>query len=332
MMEAMRWALGVAIGAAACSGKPLATPTILTSGQVTSTNLAVDATSVYWIDFDPAAGASPAFAVMSVPKVGGAPTALYAATATRPGFAGFQLAVAGGRVIFTILQPSSIDQADHAAVMTVPITGGAPTTLYTGPANISIVALAADDTTAFWIEPDSQSIVRSVPLDGGTPIVLANFNVVALPNNNQLAQDATTLYLPITTGGSNGSVFALPKVHGTGFVKLADAPACCVRVAVAGGSIYWSQPQGDTFTIMSRAIAGGAPAVVTAWPVAEGDAYALALDATNVYWSAPSLWRAAITGGRRTELVTPHDANAAITVDGTDLYYADRGVNRLSIE
>ena len=83
---------------------------------------------------------------------------------------------------------------------------------------------------------------------------------------------------------------------------------------------------------MAQPVAGGTSTTIATWdPQTSDDAYALAVDASHVYYSADGLWRVPISGGTPEHLVATRDANGAIALDATALYFADGGIMRLAL-
>jgi hypothetical protein len=318
--------------AAACGGH-VSAPTLLASGHTMENGLALDADNVYWIDFDPT---STAFAVMSVPKNGGLATSLYSTTATPTGFGGFQIVVANGHVVFT-LEQHTLTNSDAASIMTVPVGGGAPTTLVATPAgqNSTILALAADDAAVYWIDDSSSGALRAVALDGGPTTTLATglmLTAGGLPNNNQLVPDTSSLYLPSTSSTST-AIVALPKAGGA-TTLLATTSNCCPRLSVVGSTLYFTQDVNGVAELSALSLGSSAAQTIATWTPGPSidDAYGLTADTTAVYFAAaPALWRVPASGGAPELLASTHDGNGAVAVDENYLFYADRGINKLSL-
>ncbi len=132
------------------------------------TDIAVDATSAYWLD-------GIAHAVMKVPLAGGTATTL----ASQQDFpAG--IAVDATSVYWTKGNVCSGNTC-NGSVMRVPLGGGTPATLASGLQTPT--ALAVDGTSAYWSTASSCRMysmestcgtVMRVPLGGGTPTTLAS--------------------------------------------------------------------------------------------------------------------------------------------------------------
>jgi hypothetical protein len=102
--------------------------------------LTVDAANVYWTT----SSLSQAFSVMKVPLDGGTPVTL---APSNPGGTN-GIAVDTTRVYWTLI--TAPYRPDGGAVMSVPIAGGAATTLATGQAGIG--GIAVDATSVYWAD------------------------------------------------------------------------------------------------------------------------------------------------------------------------------------
>jgi hypothetical protein len=73
--------------------------------------------------------------------------------------------------------------------MKVPLAGGTPTTLYSGPGQAILLAIAIDETSVYWTDYSIGTVMR-VPLGGGTATTLASGQSNPLP----IAVNATGVY------------------------------------------------------------------------------------------------------------------------------------------
>jgi hypothetical protein len=146
--------------------------------------------------------------------------------------------------------------ASTAAVLRMPVAGGAPETLATAR-GFGVSAIAVDATNVYWPDGNQAMGVFATPVGGGTTTTLAAGVNAPLG----LALDATTLY----------------------FVLEIANPGAVVSVAVDDANVYWAVPGNkENGAIMSVPKGGG-----TAVTVATGawDPFALAADATSLYWT-----------------------------------------------
>jgi hypothetical protein len=144
--------------------------------------VAVDAISVYWLTWATLGDTT----VMKVAVEGGAPVTL-APTAWPEGTmssGGMRLAIDSANVYWTV---AGVGASIPGTLLSVPLGGGATTTLATGLDTPS--ALAADGTNVYWVSP-TQGTVMKVPVGGGAITTLA-WNQ---DDPTDIALDATSVY------------------------------------------------------------------------------------------------------------------------------------------
>jgi hypothetical protein len=189
---------------------PLAggTPRVLASDQDSPLAIAVDDTAIYWtaggvttID-----GGTSDGVVLSMPLGGGTPTLLVSGLGMPTA-----IAVHEGVVAFAAYTSSA------SAIGTVPSTGGTSTTLATGPTPTTSIAL--DGTNVYWVQASSQTVgsdgrILSMPLAGGTPLVLADRR----PDPGKMVLLGSTLFWSEPGFGpqpdSSGGVWSVPADGG----------------------------------------------------------------------------------------------------------------------
>ena len=133
-----------------------ASTSTLASGRFISTNFAIDATRIYFSDYDPTT-ADYNGNVMSVPTVGGPSTVL---------------AAAQKGAVSIVVDSTNVYWANYygGTVMKLSLAGGAPVTLATGLR--SPTGLAIDTANLYWANEGDGTVVK-LPLDGGgAPTVL----------------------------------------------------------------------------------------------------------------------------------------------------------------
>ena len=124
-------------GAPACTA---ACPVTLASRQFSPIALAVDSTSVYWVNLGPSPEGPAEGAVVKAPLGGGAPVTLAAGQA-QP----IDLAIDGSRVYWV----NEATGSDGGTVMSVPLAGGPASTL--ASLQLGPVAIGLDATNVYWV-------------------------------------------------------------------------------------------------------------------------------------------------------------------------------------
>jgi hypothetical protein len=200
---------------------------------------------------------------------------------------------------------------DPATVVTMPIGGGSPTTLFSGPTSLEGIAV---DATSVYFSTYVEDTILTLPLAGGSPTTFAS----GLARPLGVAVDATNVYF----ADFDGSVVEIPLAGGSP-VTLTPMPAgfanFATGIAVNASNIYWSS--GTTLNEMP--LAGGVSADLVD---GQDDAFGIALDDTNVYWTTlygGVVQKMPLGGGAVTTLVSGLSAYASgIAVDDTSIYWA----------
>jgi hypothetical protein len=238
----------------------------------------------------------------------------------------------------------------------VPVDGGIATTLASG--NLPS-AIALDSTNVYWtdvvaddagapVKDDAGAYVRgvfAVPAAGGATTMLAS------GTGQPLAADSANVYVTVAD-----SLVRVPNTGGAA-TTLASAPAA-TNIAVDSQNVYWLA-QGSSTDILSVPIAGGSVTTLATSPTsgkgsfavgatgvffscepwgyaitkvalgggtvttvaAAGNATALALDSTSVYWvDGANVMKVALSGGAVTTLA-PANAAVSLAVDATGVYW-----------
>jgi hypothetical protein len=197
----------------------------------------------------------------------------------------------------------------------------------------SPAGIALDVANLYWVDTetvgdgsyDYVAPVMQLTQSGGTPVSLAS----SLDNGSGIALDATHVYW--TTIGTaaksynDGTVMKAPKGGGGAPVTLATGvPDPWGPIVVAHATVYWADGGGGAGAISSVPSGGGevrSLVSATIMPIA------IAVDATNVYWtddSAPGVLKVPVSGGTPTTLASG-TVPQGIAIDATSVYWADSG-------
>jgi hypothetical protein len=122
-----------------------------------------------------------------------------------------------------------------AAVARVPLAGGGVTTLASGLASPTMVAV--DSTSVYWAD-QSNGTVMSVPIVGGGSVTLASGQSGPLP----IRSDGQHVFWGNASGGQLMSV----AVGGGAPVTLATGQPNIRDIALGGSCIYWTTGQSNT--------------------------------------------------------------------------------------
>ena len=192
-------------------------PTVLASSQISPTNVAVHAGTVYWT----ARGG-----LMSVPTTGGAPTV-----------------VVPGQISSMVLSASRAYWADADGVVeTKDLAADAPElTLTDEPNPAGIFNLAVSSTSLYWtVEDPGNAFVKKLPLGGGASTVV--FTAAAGTIDFPLAVDGDHLYWanrqPFDVGGTGGRI---TKALADGSTVAVSPTGKDIRgIAVDATSVYFA--------------------------------------------------------------------------------------------
>ena len=220
--------------------------------------------------------------VFSIPVAGGTPTTLLTFNSTNGGepFGGLTLGADGS----TFYGMTYGGGPSNGNVFSIPVTGGASTTLFNfgslrshdqGDHPEGSLTLSADGSTLYGVTSvgglQGDGIVFSMPVTGGAPTILAEFNGTngSDPSGNlTLSADGSTLYGTSNSGGANndGTIFSLPVSGGPITTLLTfngangEFPTIGVTLNADGSTLYGMTTDGGTIgngTIFSLPAAGG---------------------------------------------------------------------------
>jgi predicted small lipoprotein YifL len=292
--------------AATVAGAPVTVSSVPLRATGSGTALAVDATSVYWIDDD---------GVLSAPLGGGTATLLTMTSVASP-----SLAVQDGVVYF--------GADDGASIQSVPTSGGVASTVVQGAEVMR--ALAVQDGRLFWLGmPDryyGSLALAAAPVAGGTPTSLAG-------DAEGLAVDATGAYAAVQPPQGDAAIVRWPIAGGpaTTLATLAEhdgaepTPGHVASLALANGNVYglWlDQVTPPTASLVTVPTTGGAPSTLASLGTG---AAGLAVDACHAYVATgASLLRGPLAGGTPTTLyaAAAGETVGPVALDEASVYWA----------
>jgi hypothetical protein len=274
-------------------GEGNGTPVVLaTTGPNQVMNLAVGATSLYWVD--------ESGAVMKMSKCGGSATTIASAGP-------FYGSSSGGSMGFAVDSSRVYVAGSAGDLFTVPLSGGAPTTLAT---TNNVLGLAVSGGDLYWVA-DGPSLVGSVPVQGGAPVTLAMAPPIA--QGTPAADDSSIYWV------GNG-VFSTPRAGGA-VTTLAVAQQPSTGLAIDDANVYWCANSSQTSTIMSTPKTGGPSVTLVS---EQTGATQFATDGKNVYWANPlstAVMKVPVAGGSPVTVAVVSDPGA-IALDDTSVYFA----------
>jgi hypothetical protein len=245
-------------------------PALLANGQgVAYSGIALDATNIFWANYRTVGGG-----VFQIPKAGGSPVTVV------PGLDHpWQIAVGYTELVTLDLHVQRTEYIIYSAigsgVSTVPVLGGATTTLDSGQAEGRFAVHSPD---VYWAT--GGTIMTGSLFYGGATVLVSGQIGPA-----DVAVDSSNVYWVNQPGwdsknsrATSGAVMQTP-IGGGAPVTLADLGAQVpTSIAADATSLYWTT--GDGF-VMKMPLGGGAPVALAR---SQSRASEIVLDSTSVYW------------------------------------------------
>ena len=243
------------------------------------------------------------------------------------------LAVTSSTVIWSNDGVATADgKLQGAAILKVPIGGGAPQTLALAPSDTEPGSLAIDSGYVYWAKSNTyphmsmDGAIMKTPLAGGATMPLTSASWPA-----SVAVSGGVVYWT-----DQGGIMSVPT---TGGAPVIFAPGNNLYpLTLAAGKAYWFDDEGNNAAFGTRELAPGADEVTLAnWNRAQappgsglsvGGVHGLAVSTTDLYWTVNVggtnggwLMKVSLCGGTPSPIDNA-DADIAVTVDADSVYWA----------
>jgi hypothetical protein len=255
--------------------------TVLAPGRDKPSSVAVDGTSVYWLD----SGSQGSSGALCKVPIGGGNVTTLASGLNNP----VAVTVDATHAYFTSSAGTSLGpngDVYDSAISKVPLSGGSVTVLASTDV-YTPSAIAVDATSVYWIDSGDRSSLHGgvfqIPIVGGTVVTLDSTQFYGAG----LAIDSANVYFTTTRGLSKvsklgGGTFPIAALPNEGPVALAiDSTNLFFTASVAPSNSCTSSEQGT----VSRSALGSGSIAQVATAASPG---ALVVDATNIYWTDAS--------------------------------------------
>ena len=308
----------------ACATPPC--PVVMVDKQEAAYALAIDSNNVYWTTL---VGGT----VMQAPLTSEAATAAPITLATGQ-TSPFAIAVNFEAVYWANEAPAGQTTPIVAGKGTVTgvIIGNSAATPIADTQSFPVFAIAAGVSNVFW--PASNGNIFADVLEGGKPQQIGS----GLKAPSAIAIDAKNFYVTSAgTGKNDGVVQKNTYTYLNSKYTIGKTPVVIAAgrnkasaLAVDFTDAYWIEPG----TILKATLDGSAAASPTTLLTA-GTPFALAIDASHVYWTdtaAGTICQAPLAGGNPVILASGQASPISIAVDAANVYWTTSGaVMRISL-
>ena len=295
----------------------------LASGQEGLTGLAIDQANIYWLLSTAANGQNGTVTVMKESLCGGPVSTL----ATVPGNAGSSLVTDGHDVYWAeqgVVMNNMLETPN--ALFSVPVEGGAVSTLWSSSGGSYLQSLAIDPTGVYGTVWSGQSDLVRVPLAGGPTTNLGSASGFSEPEGLTVAGAmvywADDYPLP-------GALLAMPVGGGTP-VMFARGGTYPGEVVANSTNVIWTSGgtgPSSVSALVTKPLAGGATTTLAGpfdyWPIGP-----IAADDASVYFDVAmngfpgTLMKVDVTGASPPKNLASSSATG-LAVDSTSVYWAD---------
>jgi hypothetical protein len=221
--------------------------------------------------------------------------------------------------------------APAGQVMRAALAGGAPEVLWTGTgAHPNPHTIVLDETSVYWTDFTlTTGGILKMPLDGGTPVALAELQ----DEPHGLAVDGTSVYWTTYNGGQIRKTSKTPVAGGPApVVELARARPSPNNIAVDDTFVYWTEfvAAASGGAVMRTRLDGSvSPDAPTTVAPQQDSPYGIVLDAHNLYWTnaeGGQVMKMPRTGGAPTPLATGQVKPFGLAVDGVNVYWSNYAI------